>query len=85
MNKKKAIPENYMTVGELAKKMGTTVRTLQYYDKEGLLSPTTESDPSFPPTSPTLIWSPPVYFYQQNFLISSIFISISSAFPISRT
>lgn len=40
MNKKKAIPENYMTVGELAKKMGTTVRTLQYYDKEGLLSPT---------------------------------------------
>lgn len=44
MNKKKAIPENYMTVGELAKKMGTTVRTLQYYDKEGLLSPTTESE-----------------------------------------
>ena len=43
MNKKKAIPENFMTVGELAKKMGTTVRTLQYYDKEGLLSPTTES------------------------------------------
>lgn len=38
MNKKKAIPENFMTVGELAKKMGTTVRTLQYYDKEGLLS-----------------------------------------------
>ena len=44
MNKKKAIPENFMTVGELAKKMGTTVRTLQYYDKEGLLSPTTESE-----------------------------------------
>lgn len=34
----------YMTVGELAKKMGTTVRTLQYYDKEGLLCPTTESE-----------------------------------------
>lgn len=32
----KAIPENFMTVGALAKKMGTTVRTLQYYDKEGL-------------------------------------------------
>lgn len=45
MNKKKAIPENFMTVGELAKKMGTTVRTLQYYDKEGLLSPTTERTP----------------------------------------
>lgn len=44
MNNKKAIPENYMTVGELAKKMGTTVRTLQYYDKEGLLSPTSESE-----------------------------------------
>ena len=38
MNKTKAIPENFMTVGELAKKMGTTVRTLQYYDKEGVLS-----------------------------------------------
>lgn len=44
MNKTKAIPENYMTVGELAKKMETTVRTLQYYDKEGLLSPTAESE-----------------------------------------
>lgn len=44
MNKKKAIPENFMTVGELAKKMGTTVRTLQYYDKVGLLSPTSESE-----------------------------------------
>lgn len=29
----------YMTVGEVAKKMGVTVRTLQYYDREGLLSP----------------------------------------------
>ena len=32
-----------MTVGEVAKKMGVTVRTLQYYDKEGLLSPSAES------------------------------------------
>ena len=32
-----------MTVGEAAKKMGITVRTLQYYDKEGLLSPSAES------------------------------------------
>jgi DNA-binding transcriptional MerR regulator len=44
MNKYRAIPEGYMTVGELAKKMNTTVRTLQYYDKEGLLSPSTESE-----------------------------------------
>lgn len=44
MNKKRAIPENFMTVGQLAKKMGTTVRTLQYYHKEGVLSPTTESE-----------------------------------------
>ena len=39
MQKKRNIAEDYMTVGELAKKMGTTVRTLQYYDKEGVLSP----------------------------------------------
>lgn len=36
-NKNAAIPPGYMTVGEFAKKTGTTVRTLQYYDKEGLL------------------------------------------------
>ncbi len=44
MSKDKAIPVGYMTVGQLAKKMGTTVRTLQYYDKEGLLSPSAESE-----------------------------------------
>ena len=44
MEKYRAIPEGYMTVGELAKKMGTTVRTLQYYDKEGVLSPSAESE-----------------------------------------
>lgn len=44
MAKYKAIPEGYMTVGEVAKKMGITVRTLQYYDKEGLLSPSAESE-----------------------------------------
>lgn len=44
MNKKRTTTENFMTVGELAKKMGTTVRTLQYYDQEGLLSPTAESE-----------------------------------------
>lgn len=44
MAKYRAIPDGYMTVGEVAKKMGTTVRTLQYYDKEGLLSPSAESE-----------------------------------------
>lgn len=33
-----------MTVGQVAKKMGVTVRTLQYYDKEGLLPPSAESE-----------------------------------------
>ena len=44
MEKHKAIPQGYMTVGEVAKKMGVTVRALQYYDKEGLLSPLAESE-----------------------------------------
>ena len=44
MAKYRAIPEGFMTVGELAKKMGITIRTLQYYDKEGLLSPSAESE-----------------------------------------
>lgn len=39
MIKRKAIPQGYMTVGEVAKKMGVTVRTLQYYDQEGVFSP----------------------------------------------
>ncbi len=44
MAKHRAIPLGFMTVGEAAKKIGVTVRTLQYYDKEGLLSPSTESE-----------------------------------------
>ena len=44
MAKYKAIPQGYMTVGEAAKRMGVTVRTLQYYDKEGMLSPSAESE-----------------------------------------
>ena len=44
MEKRKTIPQGYMTVGEVAKKMNTTVRTLQYYDKEGILSPSAASD-----------------------------------------
>ena len=30
---------NYMTIGELAEKVGVTVRTIQYYDQENLLKP----------------------------------------------
>lgn len=37
MGKHRAITKGHMTVGEVAKKMGITVRTLQYYDKEALL------------------------------------------------
>ncbi len=43
MDKYRAIPQGYMTVGEVAKKMDVTVRTLQHYDKEGLLSPSSVS------------------------------------------
>lgn len=37
-NEKEAVQE-YFTVGELAKKSNVSVRTLQYYDREGLLAP----------------------------------------------
>lgn len=44
MQTNRAVPEGYMTVGEIARKMGVTVRTLQYYDRKGLLSPSAESE-----------------------------------------
>lgn len=44
MDKYRTIPQGYMTVGEVAKKMDVTVRTLQYYDSEGLLSPSAMSE-----------------------------------------
>ena len=44
MDKQKAIPQGYMTVGEIARKMDVTVRALQYYDREGLLSPSAMSE-----------------------------------------
>ncbi len=44
MTKHRAIPQGYMAIGEVAKKIGVTVRTLQYYDKEGLLSPSAQSE-----------------------------------------
>lgn len=44
MKKNQSVSDEYMTVGELARKMGTTVRTLQYYAKEHLLPPSAESE-----------------------------------------
>ena len=44
MEKHKAIPQGYMTVGEIARKMDVTVRALQHYDREGLLSPSAMSE-----------------------------------------
>lgn len=44
MEKQRAVPKGFMTVGEVAKKMNVTVRTLQYYDREGLLSPSSISE-----------------------------------------
>lgn len=44
MEQYRAIPKGYMTVGEVAKKMDVTVRALQHYDKEGLLSPSAVSE-----------------------------------------
>lgn len=38
METSKAIAQGYMTVGEVAKKMDVTVRTLQYYDREGRIA-----------------------------------------------
>lgn len=44
MSNQAAIPEGYMTVGTVAKKMGISVRTLQYYDRKGVLSPSSQSE-----------------------------------------
>jgi len=44
MEKNHAVPERYMRIGEIAKQAGVTVRTLSYYDKEGLLTPSSESE-----------------------------------------
>ena len=34
-----SVEDEYMTVGELAKRVGITVRAIQYYDQRGLLPP----------------------------------------------
>lgn len=44
MENQRAIPQGYMTTGELAKRMGVTVRTLQHYGREGLLAPSCISE-----------------------------------------
>jgi len=44
MKKYRAIPQGYMLVGEIAKKTNVPISTLHYYDKTGLLSPTSESE-----------------------------------------
>ena len=44
MKKHRAIPQGYMLVGEVAKKMDVPISTLHYYDKKGILSPTLESE-----------------------------------------
>lgn len=44
MDRYRAIPQGYMTAGAAAKKMGVTVRTLQHYDREGLLPPSAISE-----------------------------------------
>ncbi len=44
MDKNLAIPQGYMTIGEVAKKMDVTVRTLQHYDREGVLPPSSVTE-----------------------------------------
>lgn len=44
MEKHRAATKNHMTIGEVAKKMGITVRTLQHYDNEGFFSPSAVSE-----------------------------------------
>lgn len=43
MKKSISAQKEYMTAGEAAEKMGITVRTLQYYDRAGLLAPSARS------------------------------------------
>lgn len=38
------LEQRYMTVGELAEKVGVTVRTIQYYDQENLLKPSAKGN-----------------------------------------
>lgn len=44
MKNDRAIPQGYMTVGEVAEKMDVTVRALQHYDRVGLLAPSSMSE-----------------------------------------
>ncbi|MCL1879107.1 MAG: MerR family DNA-binding transcriptional regulator [Actinomycetia bacterium] len=44
MDAGKAIPAGYLSVRQVAKRMQTTVRALQYYAREGLLRPSATSE-----------------------------------------
>ena len=44
MKNHRAIPEGFMTVGEVAKKMNTTVFAIQYYDKKNILKPSGKTE-----------------------------------------
>lgn len=44
MENEKKEAEEFLTVGELARRMNVSVRTLQYYDREGLLPPSAMSE-----------------------------------------
>lgn len=44
MDEQWAIPKGYMTVGEAAKKLNTTVFTLQYYDNKDIYKPSCKSE-----------------------------------------
>ena len=44
MGKHRVILEGFMTVGEVAKKMNTTVFALQYYDKKNILKPSGKTE-----------------------------------------
>lgn len=44
MENHNSVPKDFMTIGCVAKKMNVSVRTLQYYDNEGLFSPSATSE-----------------------------------------
>ena len=44
MKRFKVVPEGYKRIGEMAREAGVSVRMLSYYDKEGLLVPSAESE-----------------------------------------
>jgi len=47
MKNNSTIPKGYKRIGELAKQLGISTNTLRYYDKEGLLTPSAESESGY--------------------------------------